>query len=345
MAPPFLDICVAWSIINAMRIKTFFIITLIFICALSGFSEETLDQLVKQAIDSIEAKAPTGLVVSLGSFTYQDKKVGSSFGAFIEEKSAGVLSGSKKLKYFARDRLEEILTALELSVSDLSDPATAPKLGKLEGVAALLFGKYFNSDKNVRLSVSLVKIETGIAIGSADVLIPKSAIPTTLSILPDNYNDAMFVLNELADITGNDNATFAIKLWTVRGDGATYKDGEEMVVNFFSNKDAFLKVYHIDVEGKAQLIFPNKYYKDNFVKHGVINKIPDSRYPFTFVLGAPYGTEFIKVIASTVQFKEIEASFADLGKAKKDLFTKGLKVEEKSALTAEAVINYTIIGK
>jgi hypothetical protein len=328
-----------------MSIKNILLVVFLSACTVFGFSEDKIDQLLQLSIGTIEKKADNQLVVSLGSFVFQDKNVGSGFGALLEQKLARILGQSKKIKYFAKDKLEEILGALELSVSDLADPKTSPRIGKLQGIGALLFGKYFDDNTNVKVYLDLVKIETGISIASAEVSIPKSEIPPTLSILPDNYNDAMFVLDQLSDVTGKDSDQFAIKLWTVRGNGATFRDGEEMVINFFANKDCYIKVFHIDVNGKVELIFPNKYYKDSFVKKSVVNKIPDSRYPFKFVLGKPFGTEFIKVIASTTPFKEVETAFSELGAAKKELFTKGLNVEEKTALTAEAMINYTIIQK
>jgi hypothetical protein len=55
--------------------------------------------------------------------------------------------------------------------------------------------------------------------------------------------------------------------------------------------------------------------------------IPDAAYPFKFRLGHPYGTEFIKVAASTRQFADVEKDFADLSGV------------------AEALVSYTIVEK
>ena len=112
---------------------------------------------------------------------------------------------------------------------------------------------------------------------------------------------------------------------------------------FFSNRDCYVKVYHIDALNKMQLIFPNPYFSDNFVTAEKIYKIPDSRYPFAFVLGEPYGTEFIKVMASTVQFTDIEESFENLGTPSRGSASRGLSIKRTDSQVTEAIINYTII--
>lgn len=59
-----------------------------------------------------------------------------------------------------------------------------------------------------------------------------------------------------------------------------------------------------------------------------------------------YGVEFIKVVASTRQFSDIEQAFTDLGQATRSLLTRGLEVtgtgpEER----AQAMVSYTILAK
>ena len=99
----------------------------------------------------------------------------------------------------------------------------------------------------------------------------------------------------------------------------------------------------IDVNKKTKLIFPNRYYRSNFIKTKKIYKIPDSSYSFAFKLTAPYGTEFIKVIASTLQFSGMESSFKDLGVVSRKIVTRGLNIEAKGNQITESLINYTII--
>ena len=62
-----------------------------------------------------------------------------------------------------------------------------------------------------------------------------------------------------------------------------------------------------------------------------------------FVLGAPYGVEFVKVVAQTRQFDDIEQAFQEMGTASRELITRGLSVQVKPEQMTEELISYTII--
>jgi hypothetical protein len=144
-------------------------------------------------------------------------------------------------------------------------------------------------------------------------------------------------------VQNSSNENFKIKVWTAKGDGGTYKLGELLHIYFATNMDCFIKIYHVDVNGRQQLIFPNKYHTSNAIKSGQVYKIPDESYGFTFNIVEPLGAEFIKVIASTVQFIDIEAAFADMGQASKEKVMKGLSVQAKKEMVSEALISHTVI--
>ena len=61
------------------------------------------------------------------------------------------------------------------------------------------------------------------------------------------------------------------------------------------------------------------------------------------VVGELSGIEFIKVIASTRQFEDIEEAFSDLGSAEGRVLTRGLAVKQKDELRTEEMISYTIV--
>jgi hypothetical protein len=240
--------------------------------------------------------------------------------------------------------LEEILEAIELSLSDLSDPKQSLKMGKLKAIQGLISGRFFDTDETVQIFLELLNLETGMVLSSTEVRIPKNEIPTSVSIKPQKYNDSLYVLDELAEVENADNQDFIVKLWTKRGDGGIYVDGEKLIINFYTNRNCYIKVYHIDVQKNIQLIFPNQFYSDNFIKKKKLYKIPGEHYSFSFILGEPYGTEFVKVIASTVQFTDIEKSFENLGTTSLSLVKRGLKVIQEKEQITELMISYTILA-
>ena len=303
-------------------------------------SDDRIDVLIDGQLVQLGQTLDSGspLVVSLDNILYQDKKMGSSFSSFLSHKLGSALSRSSKFELFARQELEKILEAIELSLSDLVDSSSAVRVGQLKGMQALITGNFFNGDSAVTVFLNLVQIETGTLLSKIEFDVPKNSIPASVSIVPDNYNDALYVLNELSNMGEGQSDELGVKVWTTRGDGGTYRAGEEMIIQFFASQDCYIKLYHIDVDKRMSLIFPNQFYPDNHIRSGRIYKIPDSKYPFQFVLGAPFGLEFIKVIASTVQFADIEESFSDLGSASGQVIKRGLSVRQREELMSEAIL-------
>jgi hypothetical protein len=133
---------------------------------------------------------------------------------------------------------------------------------------------------------------------------------------------------------------------TDRGRGGVYREGEGLVVLATVDQPAFLRIYHIDVNGRVQRIWPNRFGGgDGRVASGEIVRIPGMSDPFSFRMEAPYGTEFIKVIASTQAFVSDNADFADLGGDSRSVITRGLPPQTGSApaLFAEALASYVIV--
>lgn len=308
-------------------------------------AQEGLQPYLRESVRRLESRVPQRMVVALGTFTYEDKKIGSGFSKLLESELALLLADSPRFELFDREKLGQVLEAVELSLSDLSDPAERLKTGQLKSIQGLISGRFFERAETVQVFLQLTGVETGTVLGSEEALIPRNRIPTATQVQPTNLSDALHVIEELAEVENARNEDFVVKVWTLRGDGGTYVDGESLVINFYSNRECFIKMYHVDVRSTMQLIFPNEYYSDNLVKARRVYRIPDSRYPFAFILGEPFGTEFIKVIASTTQFKDVEQSFQPLGAPSRGIIKRGLQVRQAKEQLTEAMISYTILGK
>lgn len=318
------------------------VVFLIFLCVFPLFSTSVSDYVFDSV--SLLEKAVTGMMtVGIGSFTYADKKVGSQLSGFLEEHYSRALRENNKFNLVERSKLNEILDEIKLGLSGLLEEETVIEPGSLRGLQGLITGRFFDIGMNVAVFVKLIDVETGTVLADTEINIPKNSIPPTVHIVPENYNDALFIIDELSEVDGASTSDLIVKTWTTRGNGGVYRDGEELVINFYSNRDCYLKIYHIDVNGNTQLIFPNDYINSNHIRAQRIYKIPDSNNPFTFILGAPYGAEFIKVVASTLQFNDIETAFETIGKASSSITSRGLGVVQRQEQRAEALISYTII--
>ena len=97
---------------------------------------------------------------------------------------------------------------------------------------------------------------------------------------------------------------------------------------------------------RSQLIWPNRYGGGKgLMKAGSLVRIPSDGDPFAFKLQPPYGTEFLKAVASTVPFVDSQEDFSDLGGEARDVMTRGLSVVSTASTEtfyAEALASYYI---
>jgi hypothetical protein len=316
----------------------------VLLCFLNfGIHTEVIDRIVHDALDQVARNVETPLVVSVGNITYADKGIASPFSQFMRDALGRAMSAHGEYELFDREKLDEILEVQKLSLSGLFDEAGTAEIGKLKGINGIFSGRFFDDGDMVRVFLELTSVETGTVKGSVDVKISKTEIPHSVSVLPRNYTDALYVLEELAEVRNSHNDEFVVRAWSTRGDGGVYRDGEYLVVNFFANRSCYLKIFHVDVNGDMSLIFPNRYFGANRVEGNRVYRIPDSSYPFRFRLHEPYGVEYIKIIASTVQFDDVEEAFTDLGRASKGIVTRGLSVDATESQITETLFSYTIV--
>ncbi|HVX61940.1 MAG TPA: DUF4384 domain-containing protein [Pirellulales bacterium] len=77
-----------------------------------------------------------------------------------------------------------------------------------------------------------------------------------------------------------------------------YYEAETLGLRVQCEIDAYVYVVYRQADGKTYQIFPNSVQSDNHVKAGVETPIPASDDLFRWEVGAPYGKETVKVIAS-----------------------------------------------
>jgi hypothetical protein len=96
-------------------------------------------------------------------------------------------------------------------------------------------------------------------------------------------------------------------------DRRDFKVGEKAQFFVSSDKDCYLLILNLDSQGGMRVLFPNQYFKNNFIKAGRVIKIPDEKMgqKFDLEFGEPVGEEVVKVIATQKPLK-----LEDVGLAK-----------------------------
>ncbi len=95
-----------------------------------------------------------------------------------------------------------------------------------------------------------------------------------------------------------DHHELEVEIWTDRGDGARYRAGDSIEVFFRTNADAWVAIYDLDTSGRITKLFPTRHASNNFVRGGVVNRVP-ARYGNHFEVEGPSGWETLRAVAST----------------------------------------------
>ncbi len=276
--------------------------------------------------------------VGMGSFTYADTQLPTPFARWFEDELRIALARTSKMKLFDKQVAAAMDPAIRAQYADF--------FGK-DRADSILYGTYRQNDGAVLATLSLTDLATGGLIAETRYLIPMGAMPTGLSVQPSvatiQTATALSMLVPGAQSQGTPARDFSLSLATDRGIGAVYRDGEKLALYITSNKDAYLKLYHIDVNGVAQLIWPNRFGGSGKIRAGEALTFPGPSDKFQFVLGRPYGTEYIKAVASTTPFATMEADFSDLQGSAPTAITRGLSVVSTDAPQAEALAVYEIL--
>lgn len=276
--------------------------------------------------------------VAMGSFTYADTQLPTPFARWFEDELRLAIVKTTRMKLFDKQ------------VAAAMDPSIRALYGEFFGTEradSILYGKYGMNGQAVQVTMTLTDLSTGSLISETRLTIPASEIPKGTEVQPSvkTMQTAMSLsqLGSSGSPASSSQSGFVLTLSTDRGPGAVYRDGERLTLFVTSNRDAYLKIYHVDVNGVAQLIWPNRFGGTGFIKAGEALRFPGAEDKFSYVLGRPYGTEYIKAIASTRPFATMEPDFSDLQGSAVSAITRGLSVVGKDATRAEALAVYEIV--
>ncbi|HET7838851.1 MAG TPA: DUF4384 domain-containing protein, partial [Rectinemataceae bacterium] len=266
--------------------KTAPLAILVALLAILPIGAQTWDAGLPAQLDALaERHWQPSLQTALGTFTYAYSGLATPFSRFLEEGLAASIGRSARLRLFNRAAAAAMDPAFRAVYADLF---------KTGGVDALLSGRYFDEGDSVRAHLELTGLSDGVLVGTADIGIPKKAIPQGLAVAPSG--SSLETASSLGSLLGGSpEGELKVSVATERGQGAVYREGEDMAVLVTVNMEAWIKVYHVDVNGAVQLIDPNRFAPGGKLRAGATVRIPGSGEAFAFRMGPPFGTEFIKV--------------------------------------------------
>lgn len=269
---------------------------------------------------------------AFGTFTYEYTDLATPFSRWIEDSLSEASSKSTRISILNRNAAAAL------------DPAFKGIYGeflKETGSEALLHGRFFQEGRSIRVRLELTDLATGTLVGVEDWKLSASRVPSYASIAP-----AKETLARALDLKRMGSASvggFKVSVTTDRGQGAAYRAGESLEILVTVNKDAYVRLFHINGTGGIQLIWPNSFGGgDGRIRAGDTVRLPGPSDPFRFLLSAPYGTEFIKAIAATEPFSGEQPGFTDLGTNPRVISSGFAAKGSRTAETAENLASYFI---
>jgi hypothetical protein len=256
------------------------------------------------------------LRAAFGTFTFEYSDLPTPFARWLEERLAVAATSSRRVQLLNRNAAAAM------------DPVFRKEYEAFfreTGTSALLHGRYFLEGPQIRVRLELTDLGSATLIGAKDWYLPASAVPAYASVRPAEAAAAR--AGELARLGAATQGSLAVSVSTDRGTGGAYRDGEELTALVTVNRDAYVRLYHVDGTGHMQMIWPNRFSGGSgLIRAGAAIRLPGPGDPFAFKLQPPYGTEFLKAIASTTPFSAAQADFSDLGTNYRAAATRGLAV-------------------
>lgn len=248
---------------------------------------------------SIESQTLTSVVI--GHFNYKTTRMSSEFTAYLKDKIETAIGAIPSVKVISAREM-----AHYLSSHGILFDGTAQGLAAIANADAVVTGSYWDTDKEIEIKTQIINRQ-GQTLGTAAIRIPRSFLPSSISLQPDNFTQIQTDLALLEDNT--QNKKLKIVVWTDKGDGGVYRENERLIVYLKANQDCYVKLVYHDAAGNNILIYPNQYTEKNaLIKANTVYTIggDDDGSKFRFEISAPFGTELIKAFASTRPIPDLE---------------------------------------
>jgi hypothetical protein len=221
-----------------------------------------------------------------------------------------------------RQNLELIQKELDYQYSGMVSDESMQSIGHQFGPQTLVYGAITQVGKEYRLVVRATDVEKAVTSIRSAMVSPDRRFAALLE-KPSDSSVGVNMANALYTGAGN---PWQLTVQTDKSDG-DYRDGDYMFLRIYSEKDAWFKITHIDVNGNAQIIYPVSPRDNNFIKAGETRQIPDNT---RFRMTKPYGEEMILVGAYEQPFAIQSDASAPLSN---NLLVRGIVVEREDTRT------------
>ena len=229
-----------------------------------------------------------------------------SIGNYVADELTSSLLNKAGLRMVSRQDFERILSEQIIQAGLEFDDKTTAWMGRNLGWRTIVYGTVDPLREAYRLSLRAVDVESGELLGTQNYILNGSD-PILISMVNPNMTVERLTEREtlLQPFAGKQN-DFNL---SVSANKSVFYDYEELFITLRSSEDCYFVVYHLDVDNAMQIIYPNFWEKNNFLKANISRVIPEIS---SFPLHAPFGEERVLVYASPRPFNIPEDQYSPI---------------------------------
>jgi len=224
-------------------------------------------------------------IVGLGSFNYQDTKMGSPL--------------SKRMY----KELEQKL--ISIAHFNLLNQEVFSASSNLNPYDYLITGTYWEEGDYLKVIVVLRDFKTGKAEASIESKLKKEyCSKNKIEYLPENFIEANIKTKTFSEneIIGGD---LQLEVWTNKGNtNLLYSQNDTLKLFIRTNKECYVRFVYYLADGSAVLLLD-----DFYIGIDKINKV--YQLPDEFICSEPFGAEMLQVNAQTEKFEPLNTSMKD----------------------------------
>jgi hypothetical protein len=247
--------------------------------------------------------------VVVGNFVDAEHGSGSAFGRYLQEEVSRLLAAGGARPVDRREleaKLVSAETSLEHLVGATRGVGGVRRLKEEDAPTKSVHGDYQVVGDEVEVHLQLSDALSS-ALEEKTVRLPLEQARRQGALLPENHERSQRAQESLSE---EEPREFGLELWVDRGAGGAYELGATLQILVRSERDCYLKIVHVASDGSLQLVFPNRYERDNLLAAKKVHRIGGPDYAFQLTVSEPVGEESLFAYASTRQFDDVEQVLA-----------------------------------
>jgi hypothetical protein len=267
--------------------------------ALRPSVEQRVAQLLARLTNEAAQRAPekASEAIVLGNFPERDLGYETPFSRYLAAVLNEELSAAGTYRVVPRRSFRGLAV--------VADPKQPEALARAAGAQMVLHGEHTDTAGGVAVRLALTDTETSQQLAAAETTIPKALIPAAYPAQVANAAQVERNTQSLQELGVPASGTLRVKVWTDRGSGASYQEGEPVFVYLRVNQDCHVRLFYVDAAGQTVQIFPNTYHTDDRLRAQQEIVIPSEGYGFRFVVTSPFGVERVVAVVSEAPIPEL----------------------------------------